>query len=362
MPLGGAWHFILDLTALFAVYGIVVLSLNLEAGYTGIPNFGKMMGIAIGAYVASGLMGRMLVFLYNATNPSDKIVYNDFVRENAMIVTKLNLWLSHNILMSILLVILTLLLAFVVGGILGYIAAYPAVRLRGDYLAITLLAVAEAVRIIGYNYKPIVGGTLGLQVPDPFAFAGSKRFEAATLTLIIMLVLVYIVYEKMLNTPLGRVLRAIRDDEQASESLGKDVAKYRVKVMIVGTATASLAGALYAMYTTGVIATAYNRVSWTFWPWVMLMLGGSANNRGVLAGTFVFVLLRFMIIRYKHLLESVVPFDVVWLDYILLSVALLLVLALRPQGILPERPIRTINPEKLLKRSQKRASTEPTKE
>lgn len=338
----GFAQFAIDVIALFSVYSIVVLSLNLEAGYAGIPNFGKLLGVAVGAFTVSALSGRLAIFFHNLKNPSSPITYEDYVQESARLVFEVNQWLAENPLMAALLLLLTISIAVLIGGAIGYIASYPAIRLRGDYLAITLLAMAEAARVIGYNYPPLAGGTLGLQVPDPFVAVGENRYVAVTAFLAFTALVVYILYSRMLNSPLGRVLRAIRDNELVAESLGKNVVSYRKKVIVIGTATAALAGALYAYYTTGVIATAYHRVAWTFWPWVMLMLGGMANNLGALTGTFIFVVTRYSIIRYKRVFEGVLPFNVVWLDYMLLGIALLTVLMLRPQGLLPEKPIRTV--------------------
>jgi branched-chain amino acid transport system permease protein len=76
----------------------------------------------------------------------------------------------------------------------------------------------------------------------------------------------------------------------------------------------------------------------------MMMLGGAGNNVGVLLGVGVFVVARTTIYTYKNMLEAYVPFNVVWLDYLLLSVTIIAILMLRPQGILPEKPIRTIKP------------------
>ncbi len=343
----GIGQLLINILAMASIYTIIVLSLNLESGYTGIPNFGKMLGVATGAFTISAVSGRLAVLLYNHANPDDPIIANNFIRESSMIITKINTWLAENPVQGIIIFLVSLLIAIIVGGIIGYIASYPAIRLREDYLAITLLAMAEAVRVIGFNYPPIAGGTLGLQVPDPLYKYGENRFLYMTLILIVFAAIVFFFYQKMLKSPVGRTLRAMRDNEDAAKALGKNIVSYRKKVLIIGTATAALAGGLYAFYTTGVIATAYNRVTWTFWPWVMLMLGGMANNVGAVAGTFVFVTLRMLITFYKQSLAGIIPFNVVWLDYLLLSIALILVLMLKPQGIFPEKPVIIEKPREI---------------
>jgi len=190
----------------------------------------------------------------------------------------------------------------------------------------------------------LVGGTLGVQVPDPLSFLpGELRFPVATIGLLLIALTVFIYSEKLIRSPLGRMLRAVRDNEVAAESLGKNTKQIRIKIIIVSAALAAIAGALYAFYVGGTIAFAYDRASWTFWPFLMILIGGLANNKGVVIGTLVFVTLRKFIIFFKDSFQEFVPFDVVWLDFLLLGVILLAVLLYRPQGIFVEKPTPTIS-------------------
>ena len=239
---------------------------------------------------------------------------------------------------------MTLGIAAGVGGGLGLLTSYPAIRLRGDYLAITLLAFGESIRIIGNNFNPLVGGTLGVQVPDPLAFLPNElRFPMATVGLVLIAIVVFLYSEKLIRSPLGRMLRAVRDNEVAAESLGKNATQIRIKIIMVSAALAAIGGALYAFYVGGTIAFAYDRASWTFWPFLMILIGGLANNKGVIIGTLLFVTLRKFIIFFKDSLQGFVPFDVVWLDFLLLGIILLAVLLYRPQGIFVEKPTPTIS-------------------
>lgn len=111
----------------------------------------------------------------------------------------------------------------------------------------------------------------------------------------------------------------------------------------MASAIAAISGALYAFYTGGVIAITYGRVDWTFLPWVIVILGGAANNRGVSLGALVFVTVRKFIIFYKGSLGPFIPFDVVWLDMLLMGIVLILILMYKPQGILPEQPVYTVS-------------------
>ena len=327
--------FIVDLLAIFAIYVIVNLSLNLEFGYAGIPNFGKVLAVGAGAFVAASIPGRIFAGIAG--------IEGDYIADNLAIVSEINVWLVDNTGIGFAVFFLTLGIAAGVGGGLGILTSYPAIRLRGDYLAITLLAFGESIRIIGNNFAPLVGGTLGVQVPDPLSFLPDDiRFPAATLGLVLIAVAVFVFSEKMIRSPLGRLLRAVRDNEVAAESLGKNTTQIRIKVIMVSAALAAIGGALYAFYVGGTIAFAYDRASWTFWPFLMILIGGLANNKGVVVGTLIFVTLRKLIIFFKDSLEGFVPFDVVWLDFLLLGIILLAILLYRPQGIFVEKPTATI--------------------
>ena len=107
-------------------------------------------------------------------------------------------------------------------------------------------------------------------------------------------------------------------------------------------ALAAIEGALYAFSVGGTIAIAYDRASWTFWPFLMILIGGLANNKGVIIGTLLFVTLRKFIIFFKDSFQEYVPFYVVWLYFLLIGIILLAVLLYRPQGIFIDIPTPTI--------------------
>ena len=327
--------FLVDLLAIFAIYVIVNISLNMEFGYTGIPNFGKVLAVGTGAFVAASIPGRIFASIAG--------IDGDYISDNLLIVSQINLWLVDNVGIGFVVFFLTLGIAAAVGGGVGLLTAYPVRRLRGDYLAITLLVFGESIRIIGNNYTPLVGGTLGVQVPDPLSFLPDEfRFPVATIGLVAIAAIIYVYSEKMIRSPLGRMLRAVRDNEVAADALGKNSTHIRIKIIIVSAALAAIGGALYAFYVGGTIAFAYDRASWTFWPFLMILIGGLANNKGVLIGTLLFVTLRKFIVFFKDSLDGFVPFDVIWLDFLLLGVILLAILLYRPQGIFVEKPTATI--------------------
>jgi branched-chain amino acid transport system permease protein len=143
-------------------------------------------------------------------------------------------------------------------------------------------------------------------------------------------------------------MKAVRDGEIAAEALGKNVVRIRQEVLVISSALAAAGGALWAFYAGGVIATAYDRVTWTFWPWVMVIMGGPANNLGVVFGTGIFVASRKLIDYYKFSLEPILPFSVIWVDRLILGIVLILFLIARPQGILAEKSQMPLKKERVL--------------
>jgi len=348
--------FVRDFVIFFAIYLMVALSLNLEYGYTGIPNFGKVLAVAGGAFTVGAFPGRVVAWLFNVKPGLD------YINENTLIVTEVNKILANDPIVSISIFFLTLAVAGAVGAILGLISCYPAIRLREDYLAITLLAMGEAIQVIGYNYRPIVKGNIGVLVPDPFGWAGDYRYMVVAIFILGISLAAFLYLERLVRSPLGRMLRAIRDNEEVAKSLGKDVTRIRMKTIIIASMIGAIAGALDAFKAGGVISTSYHRVSWTFWPWVIVVLGGAGNNIGVVAGTFIFAALRRFIDYYKGYLGPFIPFNVVWLDSLLLGITLIIIQMYRPEGIIKEKPTPTLGYKRLRSIITARKSSSQSKE
>lgn len=330
-----AIDFLLDMLATVGVFLILTLSLNLDAGYCGIPNFGKVLAMIAGAFVVAFFPGRILAWMLGLSG--------DFVVDNASMIFQINNFLASDLLMSVALFIATIIVAIGFGMVVGYVSTRPAVKIGSGPLAITLLAMGEGMRVIGINYAPLAGGSIGISAPDVFAWAGGDRFVVASVVLFAFSIAVFFYVNRLTNAPLGRMLRAVRDNEIAAESLGINIVGVKLKTMMISSAIAAIAGALYAFYSGAVISTAYTRASWTFIPWAMMLLGGSANNIGVVSGVFTFVLLRKLIVMYKTELSPYLPFDVLWLELILYGVMVILILLYRPEGLIPEKRTKTLD-------------------
>ncbi len=332
-------RFLIDLGTLYALFLVVSLTLNFEAGYAGVPNFGKVMFVAGGAAIAGSVSGRLAVLILGINTHGD---YNGFI---AQIINQIDSSLSSNPLLSIELLLLGVLLAAGIGAALGYLASYPAIRLREDYLGMLLLGSAQLFQIFLGGYAPFIGGTQGIEVPDLFAWAatGIEVRDVVVLgVLAAFAALVYLYFERVARSPLGRTLRAIRDNEIASRALGKDDVAIRRKVIIIASAISGMAGALLTFYVGSVGAETWTRITWTFWPWVIIIMGGAANNLGVALGAFSFTFILKAVDQVKFQFQPYLPIDVNWFEYLIFASLLIVILMLRPDGILPEKSSLTL--------------------
>jgi len=249
----------------------------------------------------------------------------------------------------------TLAMAAMIGGLIGYICSYPALRLKEAYLGITLLAFGDVVQTIAWNYDPLAGATQGVMVPDVFGWIGigPGRYLGLILILLGFGLLSFIFVEFLIRSPFGRALKAMRDSEVAAKVYGKDIVKLRAEALIVGGALAAIGGALWAFYTGHFKAVTYTRLTWTFWPWAYMMLGGIGNNLGMLIGVFAFSVIRALIYAYKTELTAFIPISPQWFEYILVGLAIIILVLFKPQGLFPEKPALTLPRDKIEKIRQR---------
>src|SRR5579885_546088 len=206
-------HFTIDFVNFFALYVAISLTLSIEFGYTGIPNFGKVLYIAGGATFAGSIAGRAAAYLLGVDTRGDYITYV------SLIVNEVNHGLASNWVAAISVLALGLAIGAMIGAIFGYLSSFPAISLREDYLGMLLLAVAQFYQIFLRGYGPLVGGTQGILVPDPFKYFSTLgigiRDAFGAVVLALAALLIYIYSERIARSPLGRTLRAIRDNEEA---------------------------------------------------------------------------------------------------------------------------------------------------
>ncbi len=337
-----------------SIFAIIAISLNIEYGYAGLPNFGKVLPVLGGAIVAGSLMPQLIQALI------PDAPRGDYIANSYAMVNEFNSMYSANPILGLLVFVLGLGLAALVGGALGFIALLPTLRLRADYLAITLIVIAEFFRAVANNYDPLINGPRGVAVPNPLAWT----FEISQITYfyvsIIFLVATLLFVEYLLRSPFGRALKAMREDELSAQTVGINIYALRIRALVIGSMLASVAGYLNAHYIGSVTVETFNRNMYTFMPWLIVILGGAGNNFGVVVASAVFVLFYFLITNiYKEMVRDAISFmvnsitglfgvsvDMSWVDpnrigFIMFAVAMLLILYFRPQGILPEGPIKT---------------------
>jgi len=333
--------FLLGILTFYSIYLMLSISLNLEYGYAGIPNFGKVMFFAGGAFTIGAFVTRFVGHIIGLN------LSNYYIR-NVILATEVDKYFSSHPHLAISIFLLTLMMSALIGAILGYIASYPAIRLKADYLGITLIASGEVLRIIAKNYKPLVCGSLGVAVPNPFVFIDMPlRGVVQCLVMLGIAIGCWYFVEILTRSPFGRVLRAVREDELATAAFGRDVVKIKMKALVIGSAISGLAGGLYAYYI-GVVHPDDFAPLWTFTIWVMVIIGGMGNNFGSAIGALAYTVVERLTMYYKDYIP--LPFNVVYLGYIAFAIVLILMLMYRPAGLMPEKPIMTINFEAIRKR------------
>jgi len=333
---------IIDIAMFFGLFVIVAMALNFQYGNAGVPNMGCAVSASIGGYVVSAIITRLL-FWIGAQDGVNILPYAsdyDWVYNNQVNTYALNDYLAEHALLGASIFLLSLAIGFLAGWLLGYIISLPAIRLRATYLIITLITMADAAQIIGRNTVWIASGTLGMFVPNVLAwYPGDRTILTAVITMLIGLVC-YFVIRTMLNSPYGRLMRAVRENDITVNSVGKDVIAIRRNVLMFASGITAVLGVLVAYYYSFVIETNYIRATWTYWPWLMLMIGGPGNNAGTFVGCALIIAMRRLIIVYKWQIAKYVWYPITIFEQQLLGTLLLLVMIFRPNGLIPEKLLR----------------------
>jgi branched-chain amino acid transport system permease protein len=208
-----------------------------------------------------------------------------------------------------------------------------------DYLAISTLGIAETFRLIFNNEKWLANGARGLTgIPQPLhELVDPKYYNYIYLVIILlMLVLIYFLIERAIRSPWGRVLRAIREDEVSASMSGKDVFRFKMQSLIFGAMVMGVGGALFAHNLKAVSPEIFTPLYGTFIIWVMLMAGGSGNNKGAILGAYViwgiWILTQLLTNLLPYTLKSRAPY----IRFLVIGILLEIILIYRPQGLLGE--------------------------
>lgn len=318
MELSGLFSYFVFFLSMVSVYAVLVLGLNIQWGYNGQLNIGVAAFFAVGAYTTAIVTG-----------PASDNYLGGFGLP----------------------FLVGLILAMVVAGLLALVIGLITVNLRSDYLAIATIGIAEIVRLVLKNESWLTNGVRGISsIPGPFdELSGITEGMAYLATLLVFVGGVYWVCERLFRSPWARVLRAIRANEDAVRAAGKNVLLFRVEAFVLGSMFMGLGGALYAHFVGFISPSAFDPMFATFVVWVMLIAGGSGNNRGALLGALViwavWTLSSSMIDTLADigLLPDQLATQASALRIFLIGLLLEIILLTRREGLLPERPPKAID-------------------
>lgn len=274
--------------SLVAIYGILTVSLNLVVGYTAILSVAHAAFMGIGAYAAALLLTGW-GFNFFATLP----------------------------------------VAMAVAGLVSGILAVSTLRLKGDYYIIGSFGFQVILYNVFLNWIGLTGGPFGIRnIPRPQAFGSNLRY--AILTLGFLAVCLWVA-RRVGESPYGKVLRAIREDEAAVASIGKNVTRYKVSVFVLSSMLASVGGALYAGLISYIDPFTFT-IHESIFLLALVIIGGSGNVYGSVVGAAVLIVIP----------EALRFFDVPTtvaspIREILYGLLMILFLRFRPKGLLPER-------------------------
>jgi len=282
--------FIIYSVTVIAIWSVLALSLNLQFGLTGLVNFGQILPFAIGCYAAG--IAASLGYPW---------------------------WVG-------------MVAGLVFAPMLALVVVLPAQRLSQDYWALITLGAAEVFRLTMLNTPSLAGGADGLNVP---------RFGDPVLALSVclgLLVVSFLVAERISRAPLGRMLRIIREDEVLASTLGRNPIRYQATISVVASVMAAAAGIAYGHFA-GYVAPSSFTVTETFIIWTAVILGGPGRNIGVIVGAAIIQLLG---VSSRFVAQWVdLPSDLI-ANLRLASFGLILVVMFiyRPQGLIPEARVR----------------------
>ena len=337
--LPGGIDYLVSFSVMGSIYAILSLGLNSQWGYNGHLDFGVAGFFAVGAFTAA------LFITAAPTGLMAQYAYQAFGLQAPFLVG--------------------VIAAGIVAGVVGLVIALPVLRLRTDFLAIATLGIAEIIRIVFQNERWLANGPQPLSgIPQPFvclfedpacgwlpnalaaAIAPLEPRNYVYFYLVIttiILAVVYIVLETAVRSPWGRALRAVRDEESSAAMSGKHVTVLRVQSFVLGAVIMGIGGALYAPYMVTIDYSHFEPLFGTFIVWVMLMLGGSGNNKGAVLGAFVIWGVwsgtAFVTDALQVTLSTIAPeiaSRTAFLRWMFVGLLLAAIVLYRPEGILKE--------------------------
>lgn len=289
--------YLLFIATIGGIYGLLALSLNLIWGGAGMVNLGLAGFFAVGAYTSALL----------TTTGHAPVAAG---------------WLA----------------ALIAGGLAGLVVTLSTTRLREDYLAIVTLGFAEVIRLLANNEIWLTRGSEGISgIPGPWKVALGRDFNAVYLLIVLAtLAVVFVVMRRIDRSPYGRALRAIREDAQVAQVAGKPVLRFKTEAFALSAAIASLAGALYGHFTSYIAPDLFLPLI-TIYIFLAVASGGTGRPAGGLIGAYLVMALlessRFLV----EWIPDVTAVQRAAFKELLIAATLIVVLRLKPSGVLPER-------------------------
>jgi len=317
-------YYLINLLIYAAVDAMACLGLNQQFGVAGVTNFGFIIFQAAGGYTAAILA---------MPNQSANGAFQSYIGG-------WNLpfpipWLG----------------AAVVGGVIALPFTFlVGRRLRGDFAAVGLLVAAVLLNLLVTNYRPLLNGDAGLSlIPAPlqgeFNPQSSGYQWALAAVAIVVCALVYLFVRRITESPYGRSLRAMRDNDRVADSLGKNLLSLRSAMLVTGGAIAGLSGGILVSY-----ITTWSPAAWGYAETVVLfaavIIGGAGNHLGAILGAILVPVGFEEVTRYIPTSNNLPPNLIPSLEWVAIGLLIVVFLWVRPQGILPERK-RVIRPAAL---------------
>jgi len=332
---------LVNLAIFFGQYVIVAAALNFQYGNAGIPNMSNHISVACGAYVVSSLVIRICMWILGLAGLTFR---PDWVYDNPYNVSAITAFLRSNPLLSLSLYMLSISLALVIGSFLGWFLASISGRLRGSYLMMFLFIISDAGALFAANNIWIAGGTMGSFIPNFLSWYPGENMLIVALTTLVVGFFCFLVIQTTQNSPFGRLIRAVRENEWTLSSVGKDVTKIRREVMMFSSGMMAVTGVLIAFYFNFVQYQFYDRNSYTLWPWLMITIGGMGNNAGALIGVIVGVailrgLTTFNIMFGQAIAKTGQASLFLMIENMSLGALLLLFMIKKPRGLIPEKQL-----------------------
>lgn len=300
--------YLVAMVASAGIYALLALGLNVMWGLTGMVNLGLVGFFAVGGYAS------------------------------ALATLKLGLPIP-----------LGFAAAFAIGGLSGLLVTLGTLRLRGDYLAIVTLGFAEVVRLVASNEIWLTNGTDGMsQIPGPWRgalspFGFNLLFGAIVL---VFVAIAYVLAERLRASPLGRTLRAIREDDVVAAVAGKWVTRFKLQAFALGAGFMGLAGALFGHFNSYISPDHFVPLL-TIYIFLALTIGGTGNNLGAVVGAFLVM----AILESTRFVAEIIPglqaVQVAAMREMTIGLLLIVVMRVRPTGLLPEKLPRHRTPASL---------------